>query len=104
MSDAEKAAEPMHPNRSRRIWRTEAGTVCLRWEDDFGHDTVREFWAPSNGGYVREIDNQHPGTLGVQVCDRLAHSGYTLSARPDTLERVIRREYRRMVVADRRRS
>lgn len=46
--------------------------------DLFGDPGRREFWAPSDGGYVREIDEAHPGTLGQQVCDRLAHTGTTL--------------------------
>jgi hypothetical protein len=85
-----------HQNR-RRIWQTPEGTVCLRDADKWGSPAVREFWVPSNGGYVREIDAQHPGTLGQQVCGFLSSQGYTLSANRDELLDLIRREYRRFV-------
>lgn len=92
---------PTRPS-NRRIWTTSNGTVCLRDEDYMGDEIVREFWVPSNGGYVRKIDDQHPGTLGQQVCERLASLGSTLHCSPDGLEAVIRREYRRMVDAAKR--
>ncbi len=92
-----------HPNR-RRIWQSGDSCVFLRDEDDFGRDIVREFWVPSKGGYVREIDVAHPGTLGQQVCNRLSHQGSTLSATRDSLLDLIRREYRRAVAYDRRQS
>lgn len=92
-----------HPNR-RRIWTTSIGTVCLR--DDSAplseEESTREFWVPSSGGYIREIDEKHPGTLGAQVCDRLARLGNTLYASRETLEEVIRREYRNAIAHKKR--
>ena len=38
----------------------------------------RRFWRPDNGGHVYEVSEQRPGTLGIQVCDRLQHSGSAL--------------------------
>lgn len=62
--------------------------------------SVRHYWAPSRGGYVRQIDERHPGTLGWQVCDGLAGSGSTLTWSPGRpLADVIRREARRYVDA-----
>jgi hypothetical protein len=55
----------------------------------------REFWAPSDGGYVREISESRPGTLGMQVCDGLVHRGSTLTCGPTGLLALIRREARR---------
>ncbi len=54
----------------------------------------REFWAPAGGGYVREIDAEHPGTLGRQVCEGLHHMGNTLSWDPRSgpLSRLIQKE------------
>jgi len=78
----------------RRIWLTESGTVCLRDEDPLGEEIIREFWCPLNGGYIHEIDADHPGTLGRQVCDGLCHLGVTMRATRETLLDVIRREYR----------
>jgi hypothetical protein len=73
------------------IRRDEAGVVILR-EDG----VVRRFWCPLFGGYVHEIDDRHPGTLGQQVCARLEVVGNTLSALSrDGLIDVIRREHRR---------
>jgi hypothetical protein len=81
-----------------RIWTTDSRTVCLHtvnpWEDE---PRTREFWVPRLGGYVREIDDTHPGTLGRQVCRGLAHRGDTLylGEGGDLLD-LIRHEYRRM--------
>lgn len=79
----------------RRIWSTDYGTVCLRTQNPEGETIVREFWVPPGGGYVREIDEDHPGTLGSQVCNRLGIRGPTLSATRATLAAVIRTEYQR---------
>ena len=89
-----------HPNR-RRIWKTESGTVCLREPDEYGRPIVREFWVPPGGGYVREIDARHPGTLGAQVCAHLSSRGYMLSSSPEGLLDLIRREQRRWCAAER---
>ena len=55
---------------------------------------VREFWCPTGrdgrGGYVYEIDDDHPGTLGWQVSSCLGYTGDMLTARPETLATVIR--------------
>ena len=57
-------------------------------------DGNREFWASPSGSYVREIDEQHPGTLGRQVCSRLASMGDTLWLDEGRqLIDLIRREY-----------
>lgn len=87
--------------RSRRIW-TDGGVVCLRTEDCLGDTVIRQFWVPANGGYVREVDDQHPGTLGQQVCVGLADRGPTLAAESATLIDVIRSEYRRSIAAEKR--
>lgn len=68
---------------------------------DFGRCVVltqpngrtREFHIPhtaSGIGYVREGSN-----LGPQVCEGLVHRGNTLSATPEGLLQVIRREWRK---------
>lgn len=53
--------------------------------------TVREFHIPytsSGYGYIREGSNS-----GHQICEGLSHSGNTLSACPETLLTLIRREW-----------
>jgi hypothetical protein len=56
----------------------------------------RSFAQIGSYGYVWETTHQ-PGTLGSQVCERLAGCGSALSCRPDAdaLRRLIRREQRR---------
>ena len=59
---------------------------------------IREYHIPytSNGnGYVRESSNSGP-----QVCDGLAHSGSTLTATPETLLSVIKREWNKYRQSD----
>ena len=57
---------------------------------------IREFWCPDNGGYVREIDETHPGTLGQQMSESLATSGNMMHcSRPGNLPAMIRRARRR---------
>ncbi|HUZ75482.1 MAG TPA: hypothetical protein VNE67_17235 [Acetobacteraceae bacterium] len=90
-----------HPNRSRRTWQS-GDTVYLRDESDLGEERVRQFWVPPGGGYVRETDDEHPGTLGQQVCDLLSSRGPTLWTSPDGLIALIRLEYRRALSAERR--
>lgn len=85
-----------HPKRSRRIW-SDGDIVCLRDEGTAGEPVVRQFWVPLGGGCVREVDARNPGTLGKQVCVRLAHRGYTLNTTREGLIGLIRREYRRAV-------
>ena len=81
-------------NGSRRLW-SDGDVVCLRDEGPSGEPVVRQFWVPPGGGYVREVDAQHPGVLGQQVCVKLANRGSTLSADRKGLLGLIRREYRR---------
>jgi hypothetical protein len=90
-----------HPNRNRRIWH-DGSRVCLRDVDDMGEQIIRQFWVPPSGGYVREVDADHPGTLGQQVTAQLGTRGYTLTSDPDRLLDLIRREYRARCAAERR--
>ena len=55
----------------------------------------RTFYAPVEGGYVREIFN--PLKDGSQVCERLAHKGITLIWHPEKgyLSDLIRKEYKK---------
>lgn len=76
--------------KQRRIWLTDSGSVCLR-----DGDRIREFWVPYQGGYVREVDELHPGTLARQVCRCLDHRGDTLTSTREHLLDLIRREYAR---------
>jgi hypothetical protein len=57
-------------------------------------EVERRFWVPPGGGYVREVSEKKPGTLGNQVCARLSNRGPTLWATRDTLLDIIRAEYR----------
>jgi len=40
---------------------------------------TREYWCPRGGGYVYQVSDDHPGTLGLQVCGGLWLMGSTLS-------------------------
>jgi hypothetical protein len=72
----------------------------ITWRDG----TVTTYWAPDFGGYVRDI-SRHPGTLGQQVGDGLAHSGNMLMWRgPRPLVDLIRREYRALRREEARRA
>jgi hypothetical protein len=56
---------------------------------------MREFWAPPNGGYIRDVTHD-VGTLGPQVCVGLSGMGHALTWRPgQSLAKIIRRERRR---------
>jgi hypothetical protein len=73
----------------------------LRYEDEYGHQIERDFFAPASGGYVRE-DWSNPR----QVCEGLSSMGATLvwnPARDATLADLIRRERRSAQAAERRR-
>lgn len=73
----------------------------LRYEDEYGEQRERDFFAPRDGGYVRENWGSPR-----QVCDRLSGGGATLVWRPDrdaTLADLIRRERRRALAAERAR-
>ena len=53
------------------------------------------YWAPMDGGYVREESGSRHGTFGTQVCDGLAYRGPTLRWTGDfTLAELIRDEAR----------
>lgn len=82
--------------RARIIEHSENNVTVIRDED--GERIEREYWTPDKGGYVREITETHPGTLGYQVCDMLYHMGHTLH-RPGgvRLAAIIRRELRARV-------
>jgi len=61
--------------------------------EDGGEIARTEYWAPSSGGYVRNV-SRHPGTSGYQVCDRLCYTGNTLYWNGSVpLVGLIRREY-----------
>jgi hypothetical protein len=49
------------------------------------------FWMPSSGGYVHRVYPGRPGTLGDQIC---RDGGSTISATPETFEKVCRNWYR----------
>lgn len=75
------------------IKTTVMGTVILEYSRK-GRWVHREFWSPIHGGYVRQIDANHPGYLGRQVCKGLRLEGTTLSCgEGQSLETVIRREW-----------
>jgi len=68
---------------------------------------ARTYWAPDTGGYVYEESPGHPGTLGLQVGERLYNGGSCLTCSGDDLPEVIRRELRRRrdeIRRERRRS
>ena len=67
-----------------------------RLDPSMGGTISIEYWSPSGGGYVYEIDEQHPGTLGRQVCEFLGSLGSTLhwSGRQPLVD-MIRREWKR---------
>lgn len=83
---------------SRAKFETE-GEQFVHLTADFGNGVeTRTFWAPLKGGYIREVTDDRPGTLGYQLCDGLAHTGSTLMWFPDRgyppLIDIIRREWR----------
>jgi len=80
------------------------GSVTLDYLDtDRNERRTRTFTTTmtEGTGYVIEVtpDGTYP-----QVCAKLAHGGYTLMAYRETLADVIRREYRAMRAADKRRE
>jgi hypothetical protein len=69
----------------------------------FATGRTREYWCPSGGGYVREITESRPGTLGLQVAADLSHAGDMLSVgSPAELPAAIRAGLRRAVAAGRK--
>lgn len=74
-----------------RIEDSTAANRCTLTSPD---GEVTYYWAPMDGGYVRDVTRQ-PGTLGPQVCDRLAYTGNTLHWNgKGRLIDIIRREHR----------
>lgn len=72
----------------------------IRYEDEAGQLVERDFFAPAEGGYVRE-DWRNPR----QVCERLQGGGATLVWSPErdgTLASLVRREWRARRAAERR--
>ena len=69
---------------------------CKLTEHDDDKYHVTTYWAPNEGGYVRDVSLQ-PGTLGRQVCYGLTYLGDTLTWVPghERLVDLIRRERRR---------
>jgi hypothetical protein len=63
-----------------------------------------QYWAPSGGGYIREISSDRPGTLGQQVCRRLHSTGDCLEYVPGyaSVGDIIRRERRARRAEDKR--
>ena len=45
------------------------------------------------GGYIYDVTDK-PGTLGQQVCDRMYHTGSTLTATDESFHRVLKRHLR----------
>ena len=75
-------------------------TMHIPADGDLFPAYTREFWAPSDGGYVYEIFEHRPGTSGQQVCDCLRDTGDTLhwdGSRP--LIHMIRAEAKREQMA-----
>lgn len=52
------------------------------------------FWMPTDGGFIWRTYPGRPGTLGEQICQGGSMMGFTLSATPETFERVCRNWYR----------
>ncbi len=52
------------------------------------------FWMNDVGGYIFLEADGKPGTLGQQICKGGYFSGSTLSATPETFEKVCRNWYR----------
>jgi hypothetical protein len=81
-----------------------AGVVVLTSSDDtvlaaLGEHAAttlrRAYWVRGDrDGYVHEITDGRPGTLGQQVCDRLSHGGSTLHCCRARLAAVVRYELR----------
>jgi len=85
---------------ARYILKTRAGGVPLNRDGSELH--IREFWCPGgSGGYVYEVDEDHPGTTGRQVSDSLSYPGCMLTADETTLAERIQRG-RRMELAEAR--
>lgn len=81
------------PTRSPlfRVYRVTRNRCVLCRADGVEH----HYWSPLDGGYVREVTDSRPGTLGAQVCYGLATTGSTLHRGEDEcLATLIRREAR----------
>lgn len=61
------------------------------------------FFVPDSGGYVRmEGEGANHGTLGQQICYGGEFRGCTLTATPETLEKVARTWWRQRLAAERK--
>jgi hypothetical protein len=79
------------PTPLYRVHRVTRNRCVLRRADGVEHT----YWSPLDGGYVYEVTDARPGTLGAQVCYGLAGSGSTLRCdEGDCLATLIRREAR----------
>ena len=79
------------PTPLYRVFRVYRNKCVLRRADGVEHT----YWSPLDGGYVYEVTDARPGTLGAQVCYGLAGSGSTLRRdEGDCLATLIRREAR----------
>lgn len=84
----------MAAKQSPRVRRDGVDVVLTDYNEFEDREYERRFWVPPNGGYVREVTAERPGTLGAQVCKGLSNRGVTLWAERDNLLSVIRNEYR----------
>jgi len=88
VSRARITADADYPNR-----------CTIRYEDEYGYPLHREYYAPTQGGYVQRVG-------WGQVCEKLQGGGATLTWNPShdkTLADLIRRERRAAMRADRQR-
>lgn len=77
---------------TKAAFTTEDNYVTVSHDDEFGERVSTTYFVPMSGGHVRIYDaaGRHP-----QVCVGLSSRGNTLTATPETLPAVIRREWRR---------
>ena len=82
----------------RAQFKLDGSTVVAAFDCPLtGDRETHRYHIPHQGGYVRE------GAGGAQVCELLSNRGVTLIASsPTHLLAVIRREYRRLVAANRK--
>lgn len=80
-------------SKRTRIYAKNTNHVVLEMDDKItGERVTYEYFAPSNGGYVRLW---HPSGKHPQVCHGLANRGPTLTCEAGELLNTIRREYHR---------
>ena len=82
------------------ITTTDHGHVNIEFDTMDGRRRSMQISCPTTGGYVYEI---RPDGSTTQVCEKLAGSGSTLTAKSRAdLPDLVRREYRRMRRAEKR--